>query len=61
ALTDVDVEKVVLEFGIGLDTTAQIPYIASSSVECSVKVAIECKITPPQTAQDTEPPAENSV
>ncbi|MBT9312801.1 hypothetical protein IXB28_11330 [Leptothoe kymatousa TAU-MAC 1615] len=47
ALTDVEVEKVVLEFGIGLDTTAQIPYIASSSVECSVKVAIECKLTPP--------------
>ncbi len=48
ALTEVQVEKVTLEFGIGLDTTLQIPYIASNSVECSVKVSLECKLTPPQ-------------
>ena len=48
ALTEVQVEKVALEFGIGLDTTAQIPYIASSSANCSVKVTIECKLNPPQ-------------
>ena len=54
ALTEVEVEKVVLEFGIGLDTTAQIPYIASSSVECSVKVAIECTFKGPQATSSPE-------
>ncbi|MEA5464041.1 CU044_2847 family protein [Leptothoe sp. PORK10 BA2] len=60
ALTEVQVEKVVLEFGIGLDTKAQIPYIASSSIACSVKVAIECKLNPPQTTQNSTPSAESS-
>ena len=59
ALTEVQVEKVALEFGIVLDAKAQIPYIASSSAECSVKVTIECKLTPPQAAQDTESSSEN--
>ncbi|MEO0349252.1 MAG: CU044_2847 family protein [Cyanobacteria bacterium P01_A01_bin.15] len=55
ALTEVQIEKVALEFGIGLDTTAQIPYIASSSAKCSIKVTIECKLTPPPAAQATAP------
>ncbi|MEO1593509.1 MAG: CU044_2847 family protein [Cyanobacteria bacterium J06632_22] len=54
ALTEVQVEKVTLEFGIGLDTTLQIPYIASNSMACSVKVGIECKLTSPQVSDTGE-------
>lgn len=46
ALTDVEIEKVTLEFGVSLDTELN-AYIASSSLECSVKVAIECKLSKP--------------
>ena len=56
ALTEVQIEKVALEFGIGLDTKAQIPYIASSSAKCSVKVTIECKRTPPPAANNPPQP-----
>ena len=59
ALTDVQVKTVKLEFGIGLDTTAQIPYIASSSAKCSVKVTIECEFKSPKTTQDSELSSEN--
>ncbi|MEO0541842.1 MAG: CU044_2847 family protein [Cyanobacteria bacterium P01_A01_bin.105] len=58
ALTEVQIEKVALEFGIGLDTTAQIPYIASSSAKCSIKVTIECKLTPPHAAPTANNPSQ---
>ena len=52
SLTDVEIEKVTLEFGVSLDTELN-TYIASSALECSVKVAIECKLSPPQASQNT--------
>ena len=44
AITDVDIEKVTLEFGVSLDTELN-AYIASSALGCSVKVAIECNLS----------------
>ncbi|MEM9214141.1 MAG: CU044_2847 family protein [Cyanobacteria bacterium P01_F01_bin.150] len=44
ALTDVEIEKFTLEFGVSLDTELN-AYIASSALECSVKVTIECKLS----------------
>lgn len=45
ALKNAEIEKVTLEFGVGLDTQLN-AYVASTSLECTVKVAIECRIRP---------------
>ncbi len=37
-----DVKKVTLEFGIKVDAQTGVPYIASGTAECSVKISVEC-------------------
>jgi hypothetical protein len=40
ALTEV--QKVTLEFGVSLSGEGGVPYIATSTVECNVKITVEC-------------------
>lgn len=37
-----EVKKVTLEFGIKVDAQTGVPYIASGTAECSVKISVEC-------------------
>lgn len=47
AITEINIEKVTLEFGIDLEFGINVPCIASSTATSSIKVALECKLTPP--------------
>lgn len=55
ALSDVEIEKVTLEFGVSFDTELN-AYVASTTLGCSVKVAIECNLTNPGTASTPPTP-----
>lgn len=37
-----EVQKVTLEFGVSLSGEGGVPYIATSTVECNVKITVEC-------------------
>jgi len=37
-----EVQKVTLEFGVSLGGEGGVPYIATSTVECNVKITVEC-------------------
>jgi hypothetical protein len=39
----VDVKKVMLEFGVNVNGVAGVPYIASGTAGCNVKVTVECE------------------
>ncbi|MBF2089508.1 MAG: hypothetical protein IGR80_01690 [Synechococcales cyanobacterium K44_A2020_017] len=47
-----NVSKVTLEFGVNVDVTAGIPYIANGTAACNVKVTVECTFTPPATTSN---------
>lgn len=55
ALSDVEIEKVTLEFGVSFDTELN-AYVASTTLGCSVKVAIECNLTKPSAASTPPTP-----
>lgn len=40
-----EVKKVTLEFGIKVDAQTGVPYIASGTAECSVKIVVECSFS----------------
>jgi len=48
-----EVEKVSLEFGVTVDVETGIPYIASGTASCNIKVQVECKF-PDRSAANTD-------
>jgi CRISPR/Cas system CMR subunit Cmr6 (Cas7 group RAMP superfamily) len=40
-----EVRKVNLEFGIKVDAQTGVPYVASGTAECSIKITVECTFT----------------
>ncbi|MEB3357376.1 MAG: CU044_2847 family protein [Synechococcales bacterium] len=48
-----EIEKVSLEFGVTVDVATGIPYIASGTAACNIKVQVECKF-PSQSSSEAE-------
>ena len=42
-----DVKKVTLEFGVNVSGMSGIPYIATGTAECNIKVVVECEFPIP--------------
>lgn len=57
-----EVQKVTLEFGVNLSGEGGVPYIATGTVDCNVKITVECAFPqrkaqslPPQPAVHSQP------
>ena len=48
-----DVKKVTLEFGVNVSGMSGIPYIATGTAECNIKVVVECEFLPQSKEQGT--------
>ncbi|WP_416667321.1 CU044_2847 family protein [Egbenema bharatensis] len=53
-----DVQKVTLEFGVNVSGVGGVPYIATGTMGCNIKVTVECAFPqrkPPASAQSAVP------
>lgn len=41
-ITDVNVDKVTLEFGVKVAGEAGVPYVTQGTAECNLKITVEC-------------------
>jgi Trypsin-co-occurring domain 1 len=48
-----DVKKVTLEFGVNVSGMSGIPYIATGTAACNIKVVVECEFLPQSQEQGT--------
>lgn len=51
-----DVKKVRLEFGVNVSGMSGIPYIATGTAECNIKVVVECEFPSPAAELKTSEP-----
>lgn len=51
-----EVRKVTLEFGVNLSGMSGIPYIATGTVGCNIKVTVECEFPKPEASKPSLEP-----
>ncbi|MFE4106606.1 CU044_2847 family protein [Almyronema epifaneia] len=53
-LSQANVDKVTLEFGVKVAGEAGVPYVTQGTAECNLKITVECTF-PPSSPQPTPP------
>lgn len=56
-----DVKQVTLEFGVNLSGMGGVPYIASGTMECNMKITVECAFPERQPQSVSQPAASGSI